>query len=192
MRAATFDIETTSLDAVGAGFVLCVVVKPLGRMPKVFRLDEIKGCKSGHEKPLLERVFAELSQFDLLIGHYCEKFDWKYLKSRAWRESVPMISPPLAYDTHKAWKRVGALTQRNKFGGPTAALDHVVDFLSIAQDKTKIYPANWWAAVWDDGTKRTKAMNQIVAHCVADVKMTELAYEAILPQDARATIKRFQ
>lgn len=192
MKSAVLDIETTALEAVGAGFVLCVVVKPLGRMPKVFRLDDIKGCKLGHEAALLRAVFAELGHYDMLIGHYIEKFDWRFLKSRAMREDVPMILPPLVYDTFKAWKRVGALTTRNAFGKPTAALDHIIDFLDIKQDKTRIYPANWWRAVWGDSEKRTLAMNQIVKHCVADVAMTEKAYEAILPQDARASIRRFQ
>ncbi len=50
-NVATFDIETTALDAVGAGVILCAVIKPLGRAAKVLRYDDMH-LSPGNDKLL--------------------------------------------------------------------------------------------------------------------------------------------
>lgn len=192
MRAAVIDIETTALEAVGAGFLLCAVVKPYNRLPQVYRIDEFRGDTPGKETRLLTAVLAAVREYDLVIGHNIEKFDWRFLKSRAYRLGLQPGPDPFGYDTCKAWRRVGMLTVQNGFGKPSAGLAHVVDFLRIKQEKTKVMPGEWWEAVWEKRAKRTEKLNDIVAHCIFDVRMNERAYEAILPLDAHATIKRLR
>jgi len=190
MRTAVFDIETTSLDAVGAGFILCVVVKPHHKPRLTFRIDAYKKDKPGREIETLGSAFAELAKYDLLIGHNITRFDWRYLRSRAMRLGLPIPTAPFVYDTMQAWRRVGMLTVPNHIGKPSAGLAHMADFLGLAQEKTLVMPGVWWESVWGDNKKRLEAMNSIVSHCQADVSMTEKAYDLLLPIDLHANIRR--
>lgn len=189
MRVCSMDIETSDLAAIGAGVLLCAVVKPFGKREKVYRADEYD-CRYGQEKPLLEAVLMELAGYDLWIGHNIVKFDWPWLRSRAVFFGLPEPPRPFLYDTMQAFKRLGYRTRLNAFGKPTAALAHAVDFFGFEQEKTGIYPRAQWDIIWADEKTQAERMGELVHHCVADVLMTERIYRALLPVDYRATIKR--
>lgn len=191
MQAAVFDIETSDLAAVGSGFCLCAVVRPLSGKPKVFRYDDYK-CKPAHEGRMLKALLGELSKYDLLIGHNITKFDLNYLKSRALVFNLPWTLRPLVYDTLAAFRRCGFLTRPNGFGKPTASLAFVVDFLGLPQKKTGIYPEQHWRAVWQEGDDKRQALTDIVEHCIADVEMNLKVYEKLLASDGNPTIKRMK
>jgi hypothetical protein len=189
VKAAVFDIETSSLDAIGAGVLLCAVVRPLGKRELIFRADEM-GCRYGQEKPLVEAVTAELEKFDLLIGHNVIGFDIPWMRSRSVYFGAPQLSRKFAYDTFKAFKRLGYKTVPNHFGKPSAGLGHVVDFFGEDQEKTALYPRHHWDIVWGEEERRKEAMGDLVNHCSADVRMTERIFYKLLAQDERAIIKR--
>jgi uncharacterized protein YprB with RNaseH-like and TPR domain len=191
VKTAIFDIETTSLDAVGAGFLLCVVIQDFHTGEQyTHRLDDYKKIQLGKEKPLVRDVLAALSSYDLLVGHNINRFDLHFLKTRAMRLGLDWSLYPLTYDTLPAFKRVGYRTVMNAFGKPSAGLDMVIDALDGVQAKTKIYPATWWQSVWGDKQVRKMAMNAIVEHCQSDVKMNAEIYPALLRADMRASVKR--
>jgi DNA polymerase elongation subunit (family B) len=188
--ACVFDIETTALEAVGAGMVLVAVVKPLGDPRcRVFRIDR-SGDEFGHEVNLLTKLIAELSKYSLVIGHNIEGYDFPFLKTRCRVLGVPFTYRPLVYDTLKGFKRTGFRTVLNKIGKPSAGLDMVVDGYGHTQRKTKIYPAAWWAAVWGSVSDRSVAMTEMVDHCVKDVEMNELIFHDVMQDDPNPTIKR--
>lgn len=188
MRTAIWDIETSALEAVGAGFMICSVVQPEGGKPKILRYDTLK-CKAGKEKRLIKELVDELMQYDILVGHNLIRFDWNYLKSRAVLFGIEIPKRPLVYDTLAAFRRCGYLTRPNGFGKPTASLAFVADFLGIPQEKTAIYPRKHWEIVWD-GNAGT--MNELVDHCVKDVRMTELVYRKLFEQDSSILLRRFK
>jgi hypothetical protein len=190
VNTAILDIETTDLGAVGAGTILCAVVKPLGKKPIVFRVDAL-GCKLGHEDKFLRVLLRELAKYQILVGHNIEKFDWCYIKSRCAILDVPFALRPFGYDTMKAFRRSGLRTRINGFGKPSAGMDMIVDFFGLPQEKTKIYPRSWWDAVWGkkDGT-RTEAMDDIVSHCIEDVKMNEMIFEKLLIWDTNGALRK--
>ena len=190
MKTAIFDIETTALDAVGAGFLLCMVAQDAHTgEQKILRLDDFR-CQVGKEKPLVKAVMELLSSYDLLVGHNIIRFDINFIKTRALRLDLPWSLYPLVYDTLPAFRRCGYLTVQNGFGKPSAGLAMVVDALNGFQEKTAIYPASWWSSVWGDSGARKQAMNHIVDHCCADVRMTSDIYPELLHADNRAYIKR--
>jgi uncharacterized protein YprB with RNaseH-like and TPR domain len=189
MHAAVFDLETSALEAIGAGVLLCAVVRPLGQKNRVFRADEM-GCRYGQEKELVDAVTAELSQYDLLIGHNLIGFDVPWLRSRAVYFDSPVLPRLFAYDTFKAFKRLGYKTVPNHFGKPSAGLGHVVDFFGEDNDKTGIYPRHHWEVVWGDEAQRAAAMGDLVNHCAADVRLTERIYWKLMKADERAVIRR--
>ena len=190
MNTATFDIETSALEAVEAGFILCAVVKPLGKPSKTFRYD-VMGCSAGEETKLIKRLIAELANYQVLIGHNIERFDFPFIKTRAMILGAEFNLRPILYDTLKAYRRCGYLSRQNGFGKPTAALAHVVDILGIPQKKTGVYPREWWKAIWDKHKGRRKeALDEIVDHCVKDVEMNEKVFDLLFEVDHKMVLRR--
>jgi DNA polymerase elongation subunit (family B) len=188
--ACVFDIETTALEAVGAGMVLVAVVKPLGDPRcRVFRIDR-SGDEFGHEKNLLTKLFAELERYQVVIGHNIENFDLPFLKTRARILGIPFTHRPYVYDTLKGFKRTKFRTVLNAIGKPSAGMDMVVDGYGHTQRKTKIYPQAWWAAVWGSVGDRSEAMTNMIDHCVKDVRMNEKIYWEIVQDDPNSTMRR--
>lgn len=199
MKSAILDIETTALEGVGAGIVLCACVRPLatGRT-RDFRLQYLDDWKSGkqgflerEERVLLETLTAELSKYDLLIGQNIDNFDLPYLRTRCFRRGLAFGINPFTYDTMKAFGRTRFRTRNNGFGKPSKALDMMADLLGVTQEKTKIYPTEHWLTVWGNDAEREGAMHDILNHCRADVRMTARIYELLLPYDTKAVIRRW-
>jgi len=191
MDCVTLDLETTDLSAVGAGFILLAVAKPLRGEPVVWRYDEMH-CRPGHEQKMLKAMLDYLRPFDLWIGHNIVKFDFQMLKSRAALLGVEFNLRPLIYDTMHAFRRVGYRTAINPITGhPRASLDHVVDFFGIEQKKTKVgYPRAHWKTVWSDGEERKLAMDNLMEHCIFDVEMQEKVYLKLIKVDPVWGIRR--
>ena len=199
MQSAVFDIETTDLAGVGAGVLLCTCVRPLKtQKTRTLRLDSYKfeadkqfGIFEREEKCLVEETLEELEKYDLLIGHNIEGFDLGFLRTRAAVHGVPFRLEPIVYDTMKGFRRSKFRTRLNGFGKPTASLAMIADFLGIYQEKTSIYPVEWWSSLWGNELKRIEAMNNIVNHCQKDVRMNHGIYELILPHDKRLSLRRW-
>lgn len=199
MRSAVFDLETTSLEGVGAGMLICGCVRPLAtNRTRVFRLDEYEykpdplfGVFDRQEKDLVTALLQELSKYDLLIGHNIENFDLGFLRTRAQRHNLPFYLNPLTYDTMKAFRRVRWRTVLNQIGKPTASLAMIADFLGVKQEKTAVYPVEWWSAIWGNDAQRLEALNNIVDHCAKDVRMNAQVYEIMLSHDVKARIARW-
>ena len=191
MNCCVVDLETSSLEGVGAGFILCAVVKPLGKKPVILRYDELK-CRPAHEKRLIELLIKELDKYELWIGHNIGSYDFNFIKSRASILGVPFTSQPFLYDTMLAFRRSGFLTSRHPVTGrPKAGLDHVVDFFGIPQKKTKVgYPRQHWRIVWEEGDDRARAMDNLVEHCRFDVELTEAVYWKLIGTDKVWGIRR--
>lgn len=191
MRGAVLDIETSDLAAVGAGVMLCAVIKPLEGKETVFRYDEMH-CRVGHEKRLVAAVVNEMESYDLLVGHNIKNFDYGFIKSRALYFGITSVPRPFFYDTFQAFKRLGYRTRLNNFGKPSAGLAMVVDFFGIPQRKTSILPRQHWATVWESGKDREDAMKYLVQHCVDDVRMTEEIYWKLMRADFIGRLERLK
>lgn len=188
-QACVLDIETTALEAVGAGVTLCAVVKPFGGAVKVFRVD-VSDDELGNEVNLLTRLFKELEKYDLVVGHNVEQFDFQFLKTRARVLGIPFTYRPMVYDTLKGFRRTGFRTVLNGFGKPTASLDMVVDMFDKKQKKTKLYPHYHWKTVWGSPSERRMAMRDLVDHCVKDVCMNEEIFWDVYSCDWNPVFKR--
>lgn len=199
MKSACFDIETTALEGIGAGMLLCVCVRPLAtQRTRTFRIDAYKykaspdfGFFQRQEKDLMVEVVEELKKYDLLIGHNIENFDLGFLRTRAYQHGVSFPLNPITYDTMKAFRRVRMRTVLNAIGKPTASLDMIADFLGITQEKTKLYPVHHWQNIWGNDAQRLEALNDLANHCVKDVRMNTQVYELLLPYDEKVSLKRW-
>lgn len=192
MRTAVLDIETTALEAVGAGVLLMAAIKEPGTNARVLRIDQYD-CKPGKEIPLVEDILKAIGEYDILIGHAIDGFDWPYIKSKAAIFNLGLPSPlPLSYDTLKGWRRIGFRTKMNNYGKPMGSLDMVIDFFGLVQKKTKIYPRAHWQSVWGSKRKRTVALDDLEEHCVSDTEMTEEIFHRIFAADTAAIIRRLK
>jgi uncharacterized protein YprB with RNaseH-like and TPR domain len=199
VKAAVFDIETTALEGIGAGMLIAVCVRPLStNRTRTFRLDNYKyepdplfGVFDRQERDMLTEAVDELKKYDLLIGHNIENFDLGFLRTRAYRHNVPFPLNPITYDTMKAFRRVRMRTILNAVGKPTASLAMIADFLGVKQEKTSVFPVEWWKTIWGNDAERLEALNDIVDHCVKDVRMNAQVYEILLPHDEKASLKRW-
>jgi hypothetical protein len=156
----------------------------------VLRYDTMK-CRPGHEGALIKALLNCLSGYDIWIGHNSERFDWRFIKSRA---CVLGIELPrrigLSYDTKDAFGRCGFLTVPNFIGKPTKSLDFVIDFFGFKQRKTKIYPMQHWQEVYGDPKTRREAIDFKVGHCVDDVNMTEKIFTKIWAADPKRAFRQ--
>jgi uncharacterized protein YprB with RNaseH-like and TPR domain len=199
LKSACFDIETTALEGIGAGMLICACVRPLStQRTRTFRLDAYKyepdplfGAFDRQEKDLLTALVDELKTYDLLIGHNIENFDLGFLRTRAYRHNVPFPLNPITYDTMKAFRRVRMRTVLNAIGKPTASLAMIADFLGVKQEKTSIFPVEHWKTIWGNEVERMDAMNSIIDHCQKDVRMNTQVYELLLPYDEKVSIRRW-
>jgi uncharacterized protein YprB with RNaseH-like and TPR domain len=199
LKSACFDIETTALEGIGAGMLICACVRPLAtNRTRTFRLDAYKyepdplfGAFDRQEKDLLNELVDELKKYDLLIGHNIENFDLGFLRTRAYRHNVLFPLNPITYDTMKAFRRVRMRTVLNAIGKPTASLAMIADFLGVKQEKTSIFPVEHWKTIWGNEVERMDAMNSIIDHCVKDVRMNTQVYELLLPYDEKVSMKRW-
>ena len=192
MKACIFDIETSDLAAVGAGILLCAVIKPFDSNKHVIlRADHIH-VRLGKETRLVKAVIDELGKYDLWIGHNIRRFDYLWLKSRAFVLNTPLPKNAIAYDTLTGFRNTGFKTRDNGFGKPSASLGFVVDFMRYEQQKTSLFPSHHWDIIWGDKEEREKAMGDLVAHCYADVLMNEKCYLPILNNDPNPNLKRLR
>lgn len=201
MKSAVFDIETSALEGIGAGLLLCACIRPTStQRTRTLRLDEYvykpQPEKYGHferqERDLVKALIEELSKYDLLIGHNIENFDLGYIRTRAYVHSLPCFLTPLTYDTMRAFGRVKFRTVLTRRGRPSASMDMVADMLGIQQEKTKIYPVKHWETVWAKESLRIEAMNNLVDHCQRDVRMNAQIYDVLLPADEKVNLKRWR
>jgi len=199
MKAACFDIETTALEGVGAGMIICACVRPLAtQRTRDFRLKyredynpKTEGFLQVEETDMLKELMDELGKYDLLIGQNIINFDLPFLRTRCYRRNIDFNLNPFVYDTVKAFGRVKFRTVLNGFGKPSKSLDMIADFLGVTQEKTKIYPVEHWMTVWGRDAEREESMRDILSHCQSDVRMTTKIYEIMLPYDNRGIIKRW-
>lgn len=198
IRACVFDIETSSLEAVGAGFILCAVIVPVGKRPKAFRYDEYH-CSPGFEGRMLKAILGELESYDMVIGHNIDKFDIPYLRTRAMVLGIPCNLHPISYDTLKAYRRLGYLSRPNGFGKPSAGLGVVGDILGVTtkeNNKTVIGRSReQWKAIWENPSnrqERTDALDEIVSHCIRDVGLNEAVFNLLWKADANMVLRRIK
>lgn len=166
------DLETTDLAA-DRGVILCASYESSNEIGKVrtIRQDDPDinpdwETKRGNDRELTKQVAGLVRDHDVIVAHNGTRFDLPFLRTRClrWRLAPPKdvkIVDPLQI----AWR---------KFRLRSNALGAVADYLGIEDKKTPL-DLSVWADAMLNGSKR--AMNLIVSHCEADVKVLS----AVLP-----------
>lgn len=181
MRIVAFDIETTSLNALMGG-LLCVSFKPIAISRDftnsseeckayTFRLDDRKyrGKDWEDDSKLVDGVVRELEGYDVIVSWNGKMFDVRFLKAKC--AEYGLVPPRLRWHLDAMW------IVRNGMRIGSSKLINVQKYLHLAEEKTEI--------AWEDWRKASrgvrKALDEVVAHCEADVEVTAEAYWRLLP-----------
>lgn len=163
LRVAVLDLETTGLDA-SFGRILCGV--SMFWSPdetRIRRADEYDNWNSGRrssDKGLVEAILLDVEEADIIIAHNGTAFDLPFLRTRALVHGLQPVHPKKILDPVWLARRVFRF-HRN-------SLEAISNVLGTPDMKTKLLPRVWTAAMFDGDTD---ALDQIVEHCVADVRV---------------------
>lgn len=165
IRVATFDIETTGLNA-AFGRILCACVMTYDPQEiRTFRADEYPSWREGRrsdDHDITAELMAYLEEFDILIAHNGVKYDLPFLRTRALQYGLPPLQPMKIVDP--------VLSARRQLRLQSNSLDSIAKHLDAPFQKTPLEPRVWARAMMDNDTD---AMNLIVEHCIADVQVLD-------------------
>lgn len=163
IRVGVLDIETTGLDA-SFGRVLCGVTMAFSPDETLIRrADEYDDWNSGRrssDKALVQAVLGDLEKLDIVIAHNGAQFDLPFLRTRALIHGLQPVNPKKILDP--------VILARNIFRFHRNSLEALSNVLGTPDMKTKLLPRVWVSAMFD-GDK--EALDQIVEHCIADVRV---------------------
>lgn len=174
ISTAIFDLETSDLSG-DRGIILCGVIKSsTNDKLHVIRSDETnpgwKAGKRGNDKNTVRHLIRILSDHDVLVAHNGTRFDLPFLRTRAIRWGLPRLPDIKIVDPLSiAWRKLRLASN---------SLGRVADHAGVKDRKTPLDMSLWMAAVLDGDEH---AMNKIVAHCIADVKVLEGVLAVVKP-----------
>lgn len=163
IRAATFDIETTDLDAYfGECVVICI--KEIGK-----GIETFVSWTQTDEKDMLKKAIDYLDKFDLLIGWNSSQFDFPFLNTRAIQLG---LKPP-----KKGFRRDLCFVSRASLRMPNNKLATAERVLLKKNMKTYTTPEIKRGLIRRD----KKAIEFTIDHCKKDVIATEMVYKKMIP-----------
>ena len=125
-----------------------------GKTPKSY-IDDSAGV----------RIMCEqLGIADAQVGHYAERFDLRFLKTRCLEWGIPIPPPVKMIDT---WKY-----SRNNLALTSNRLDTLSTFLKTDQQKYKLPLEAWKLAQHGD----KKILDAMTKYCINDVETVEKVY----------------
>lgn len=161
------------------GRLLCCSFYPIieGKRtkPYTFRADRKpwKGKNLIDDGKLAVAIRDELEKYHMIVSWNGKLFDAPFLNARLLKAHQRPLRPQLHLDC--MWLAGGS---SNRIG--SRKLDNVQRFLDLPEAKTPITWENWQLA----GAGDSKAFEQVVRHCEADVKVLAGAYWRLLPSVA--------
>jgi len=107
-------------------------------------------------------------------------FDTKFINARNLKAGQRTKKPQYQVDTFWSWK-----SKARAWG----SLKAIQEFLSTPTEKTSISWGAWMNALGWDSNLRTKAMDEIVDHCILDVNALEEVYVALVQADVIRSLR---
>lgn len=174
ISTAIFDLETSALEA-DRGVILCACIKSSKRRGIItIRTDHnSKGWKKGKrgdDKETVKQVAKILSEHDVLVAHNGTRFDMPFLRSRMLRWGMERMPNLKIVDPCSIAYRHFKLRSNS--------LAAVADHIGVKERKTPL-DMSIWADAFLNGSR--KAMDKIVEHCVADIKVLEGVLRVVTP-----------
>jgi uncharacterized protein YprB with RNaseH-like and TPR domain len=169
------DLETSDLEA-DRGVILCCSYESSTEpgVVRTLRQDRLnpnwgKGDR-GNDKELVKAVCKLVREHDIVVAHNGTRFDLPMLRTRALRWHLQPLREVKTIDPCSiAWRKFKLRSNR---------LGSIADYLGIKDTKTPLD-----MSIWADATLRgnKKAMNLIVKHCEADIRVLSAVLKFVKP-----------
>lgn len=158
-----FDLETSGFDA-DWDIMLTACIKPYGQPTIVFRADDYPAWTENraNDKTIVVDVASELRKHAIVVGHYSQRFDVRFLRAKMLRHGVEPLPSMFGIDT---WK-----IAKDNFKVSNRRMKSLSIFAQIPMEKEEPSGDRWMRAAF--GGER-KAMDAIVSHNVTDVELLE-------------------
>ena len=161
---AGYNLNINSGDIIHERAIICISYKWLGE-EQVYNLT---WDKNQCDKFLLEQFIPILDEADMIVAHNGDRYDLKFIKTRALKHNLKMLINYKQFDTLKVAKA--------KFMFNSNKLDYISKFLG-AEGKISTE-----MKLWDDIILRKcpKALIQMLDYCDEDVRQLEVVYNALV------------
>jgi len=190
MKIAAYDIETTDLRA-NMGTILCCsfqqIVPPIRHEPEYgsgqwlpvtqpatytlsVRTEDQDQFDPNPDRDLVNRIAAEIEEYDLVVGWNSTMFDMSFINARR----LFFKDPPVHVKFHKDLMWMVGQSQ-NRIGSKRLA--SVQQYLQIEEHKTGLDWEVWKRA----GKGDPEALKEVIRHCEIDVRVLAEAYWRLLP-----------
>jgi len=161
-----YNLNITPYDIIHERAIICVSWKWEGK-------DEVHSLtwdKKQCDKKLLQNFIKELEKADEAIGHNGDRFDIKWLRTRALFHGIDMRA---AYDTIDTLKlaKSGFLFNSNR-------LDYIAQYLGVGK-KMETGGLDLWKKVCLE--KCGESLKKMVSYCEQDVIILEKVFEKLNP-----------
>lgn len=158
-----YNLNINPNDIIKERKIICISYKWYGE-------DEVYNIQwdsNQDDKFLLQQFIPVLNEADLIVAHNGDRYDIKFIKTRAIAHDLEMLIDYPQFDTLKVAKK--------KFNFNSNKLDYISEFLGFENKiKTEMQ-------LWDDiiFNKCPKAMNKMIEYCNKDVELLELVYDKL-------------
>jgi hypothetical protein len=161
---AGYNLNINPGDIIHERAIICISYKWLGE-EQVYNLT---WDKNQCDKFLLEQFIPILDEADMIVAHNGDRYDLKFIKTRALKHNLKMLINYKQFDTLKVAKA--------KFMFNSNKLDYISKFLG-AEGKISTE-----MKLWDDIILRkcSKALIQMLDYCDEDVRQLEVVYNALV------------
>jgi len=161
---AGYNLNINPQDIIHERAIICVSYKWLNEDT----IYTITWDNKQNDKFLLEQFIEVLNEADLIVAHNGDRYDLKFIKTRALKHDLPMLINYPQFDTLKVAKK--------KFMFNSNKLDYIAEFLGFGNKiKTSM-------ELWDDIILRKckKAMKSMIKYCEMDVELLEKVYNKLV------------
>lgn len=176
-----YDIETSQYEvrSFRIGYKLNLGYQNVKKLAKIIciswawddedKIHNLRWDSQMDDKKMLEKFIKELNKADEIVAHNGDRFDIKWIRTRALYHKIPMKPKYRSFDTLKKAK--------SGFNFPNNRLDTIAQFLSVGA-KVEHDGIKMWDAV-QDGDKHY--LNEMVKYCDGDIVVLRDVYLAMQP-----------
>jgi len=159
-----YQLNINPSDILHERAIICVSYKWVGE-DQIYNLT---WDKNQCDKFLLEQFIEVMNEADLLVAHNGDRFDLKWIKTRAIKHGLDMLIDYPQFDTLKVAKK--------KFLFNSNKLDYISEFLGFG-NKIKTDMSLWDKIILH---KDNEAMIKMVEYCDMDVELLEKVYNKLV------------
>lgn len=155
--------------------IICAAWQWLGesKIHTVSILDDPKRYKEDphDDYHVVKTLHDVMSEADVVVAHYGDNFDNKYVKTRALKHGMPPLPPFQTIDTKKVAKQV--------FYFNSNSLDYIGNFLGIG---SKVHvPGGLWMKILKGGPEAEEAIKVMLVYNKGDVKLLREVFMKLRP-----------